>query len=100
VYFAVSFRRFCRHIGKVRVVLRLSLVLQRGWAETHLMPLSYTRSCQDSPLHRGDDLLPIGSLFAYRSVSQFAVKLADRFVDDFCFDFVDHVAPNLSIRRS
>jgi len=30
-------------------------------------------------------------LFTYRSVSQFAVELADRFVDDFCFDFVDHV---------
>ena len=33
--------------------------------------------------------------------SQFAVELTDRFVDDFCFDFVDHVAPNpVFIRRS
>ena len=32
--------------------------------------------------------------FGYRSVSQFAVELANRFVDDPCFDFVDHVATN------
>jgi hypothetical protein len=33
-------------------------------------------------------------LFGYRSVSQFAVELANRFVDDPCLDFVDHVAAN------
>jgi hypothetical protein len=33
-------------------------------------------------------------LFGYRPVSQFEVELANRFVDDPCFDFVDHVASN------
>src|SRR5215472_14165952 len=92
--FAVSFRRFRRHVGEVKVVLCLSLMMQRRGAETHLIPLSHTRSCQHSPLHGGDDLLSVGSLFGYRPVSQFAVELANRFVDDPCFDFVDHVATN------
>src|SRR5262249_22560199 len=60
---------------------------------------SHTRSRQDSPLHGGDDLLSVGSLFGYRSVSQFAVEFANRFVDDPCFDFVDHVATNF-VRHS
>jgi hypothetical protein len=90
--FAVFFGRFRGHVSELEVVLRLSLMMQGRGAETHLIPLSHTPSCQDSPLHRGDDLLSVGSLFGYRSVSQFAVEVANRFVDDPCFDFVDHVA--------
>jgi hypothetical protein len=39
---------------------------------TRLIPLGHTRSYQDSPLHRGDDLLPVGSLFwlSLRGVSE------------------------------
>jgi hypothetical protein len=54
-------------------------------------PLSDTGCCEDSPLHRCDYLLSVGPLFGYRSVSEFAVELANRFLDDPRFDFVDHV---------
>lgn len=47
------------------------------------------------PVPLGDDLLSVGSLFGYRSVSQFAVELANRCVDHLCFDLVNHVPPDL-----
>src|SRR5262249_15234084 len=93
--FAVSFGLRCRHIGKVTVVLRLSLMIQGRWTETLLIPLSHPGSCQDSPPHGGDDFLSVGSLFGYRSVSEFAVEVANPLLNDFCFNFVDHISPNL-----
>src|SRR6516225_10298933 len=92
---AVSFGLLRCHVGKVEIVLRLPLMLQGRWTETHFVPFGYPRSCQDSPLHGGEDFLPIGSLFGYRSIIQFAVELAKFSVDDPCFDLVDHVASTL-----
>jgi hypothetical protein len=37
-------------------------------------------------------------LFGYRSVSAFAVELANRFLDDPRFDFVDHVLTILRLQ--
>src|SRR5215471_15281084 len=98
--FTVSFGFRGRHLGKVEIVLRLSLMLQGGWTETLLIPLSHARSRQDGPLHGGHDLLSVGPLYGHRSLSQFAVELANRVVDDPRFDFVDHVAPGVCCDRT
>src|SRR5262249_16039545 len=84
--------------GKVEVVLRLSLMIQGRWAETLLIPLSHARSRQDGPLHGGGDLLSIGPLLGHRAISEFAIELANRLLNDFCFNFVDHISPELDIR--
>src|SRR5215475_705853 len=66
-------------------------MLQGRWAKTLLIPLSHARSRQNGPLHGGGDLLSIGPLLGHRSISKFAIKLANRLLDDFCFNFVDHI---------
>src|SRR5262245_26431038 len=70
-------------------------MLQGRWAETFLIPLSHARCRQDGPLHRGGDLLSIGPLLGHRSISKFAMELANRLLNDFCFNLVDHISPNL-----
>ena len=87
----------CRHIGKVEVVLRLSLMIQGRWAETLLIPFSDARCRQDGSLHGGGDLLSIGPLFGHRSISKFAIELANPLFNDFCFNFVDHISSNFDI---
>src|SRR5262249_54552352 len=73
-------------------------MIQGRWAETLLIPLSHPRCRQDSPLHGSDDLLSIGPLFGHRSISKFAIELTNRLLNDSCFDFVDHSAPEVDIR--
>src|SRR5262244_3221031 len=73
-------------------------MIQGRWTETLLIPLSHARCRQDRPLHRGGDLLSVGPLLGYRSISKFAIELADRPLNDFCFNFVDHISPELDIR--
>src|SRR5262245_34919299 len=70
-------------------------MLQGRWTETFLIPLSHPRCRQDGPLHAGGDLLSIGPLFGRRSICECAIDLANPLLDDFCFNFVDHISPNL-----
>jgi hypothetical protein len=73
-------------------------MIQRRWAETLLISLSHARCRQDGPLHRGGDLLSIRPLFGDRPISKFPIELANRVLNDFCFDFLDHISPELDIR--
>jgi hypothetical protein len=44
------------------------------------------------------DLLSVGRLFGHPSISKLAIELANRLLNDFCFNFVDHISPELDIR--
>src|SRR5215467_13909349 len=52
---------------------------------------------KDSASHRGGDLLSVGPLLGYLSISKFAIELANRPLNDFCFNFVNHISPELDI---
>ena len=40
----------------------------------------------------------VGPLFGDRPISEFAIELANPLLNDSCFNFVDHIAPELDIR--
>src|SRR5262245_42446886 len=73
-------------------------MIQGRWAETLLIPFSDARCRQDGPLHGGSNLLSIGLLFAHRSISEFAIELANPLLNDSCFNFVDHIVAEVDIR--
>src|SRR5215475_10512501 len=73
-------------------------MIQGRWTETLLIPLSHARCRQDGPLHRGGDLLSVGPLLGHRSISKFAIELANGLLNDFCLSFVDHIFPEVDIR--
>jgi hypothetical protein len=37
-------------------------------------------------------------LFGDRPISKFAIELANRVLNDFCFNFIDHISPELDIQ--
>jgi hypothetical protein len=37
-------------------------------------------------------------LFGDRPISKFAIELANRVLNDLCFNFIDHISPELDIR--
>ena len=73
----------------LHVVLRPPPTPAGGWGRPRHVWNEASR--QDSAFHRRDYLLSVGPLFGDRSISEFAVELANCFFDDPCFDFVDHV---------